>query len=52
MRISPAYIWVVDKDAAHPVGIAVPDENPGHGKKPEQEMDLELLICISLLRAS
>ena len=39
-----AYIWVVHKDASHPVGIAMTKKNPGHGKKPDPGMDFELLI--------
>ena len=44
MLMSLAYIWVVHKDGAHPVGVAMADKNPGHGKKPEHGMGFELLI--------
>ena len=44
MLFGSSYIWVVNKDAAHPVGIAMTKKNPGHGKKPEQGKEFELLI--------
>ena len=44
MLISNAYMWVVHKDGAQqPFLVAMADKNPGHGKKPEQGRDFELL---------